>query len=92
MNPEVLRSWIVHRNNNGEYQLGNNTGVTLDIQGIKSRNNARFKTVIQHKSLTFEYLSFYLKWLTPLWEKTNQNNFFHYFTQLSHIKPSSFLV
>lgn len=79
MNPEVLRSWIVHKDNNGEYQLGDNLGFSIAIHGIKSRNNARYRTVIQHNSLTFEYLSFYLKWLVPLWKKSNQKNFFQYF-------------
>ncbi|AOO64165.1 hypothetical protein [Sulfurospirillum halorespirans] len=86
VNPEVLRSWKVHSDNNGEYQLGDNTGLTIDIHGIKSRNNTRYRTVIQHNSLTFEYLSFYLKWLTPLWERSNQNNFFLY---LNFLEPKN---
>lgn len=79
LNLEVLADWKVQKNKEGIYEiLGDSIEMFTIIDAVKNRSNSQITTVLKNDSLEKKYLDFYIKWATPLYEKSGNNKLFQY--------------
>lgn len=78
INDEVLKNWLVHKQEKGNYLLGEDLGLVTIIQGLKSRSNDIQWTPIKNNSSSQKYIDFYLEWLLPIYSKSELDYFFQY--------------
>jgi len=79
LNLEVLVDWKVKKNKNGAYEVvGDKVEMFTIIDAVKNRSNSEVTTVLRNDSLEKKYLNLYIKWATPIYEKSGDNTLFQY--------------
>jgi hypothetical protein len=79
MNPSVIQSWKVHKEKNGLYKLGVDSGMGRIVDGYKGRGNTIQTAVLDNQLCKF--IDFYTEWLTPLFDLSKDYHFFQYYSK-----------
>jgi len=80
LNLETLKSWKVFKDNEGNYKLdADYLKPFVLINGIKNRSNSEVTTVVQSNSLGKIIIDFLLKHLKPLYDCSDNKEFFQYY-------------
>jgi len=86
LNLEVLADLKVRKNENGDYEMdGDSVEMFTVIDATKKRSNDDITIVLKSNSLEKKYLDFYIKWATPLYEKSGDRALFQYGSYLVSI-------
>lgn len=85
LNSETLQDWKITKTDEG-YKLGDESPFAIIIDAEKTRSNSIITTTISKDSDQAKYIEFYLKWLSDIYEHSNEKYFFQYIARGTKIR------
>jgi hypothetical protein len=84
-NTDTVSNTQVHKKTDGTYGMGEIHHNLRMLNSVKTRSNTVTPSFIVKGTLTDQYINYFTEWLTPIYERSNNNKFLQYVTSSGRI-------